>query len=390
VNPQAKITKLRQFFDMLMIATFATLLCLPALDYLFKLDHAPATVENRRPSSWPRFEGITLSAAFISGIEAYFNDHFGFRKQLVRWNNHWKGQLFKDASGRDVLIGREGWLFLASGRMFEHWTRQIRWSEQEMSAWARFLEQRRDWLRERGIKYIFVVPADKHTVYPEFLPEWMQKGSQPSKIEQLSAFMKAHSTVAVLDLAPALIEARKLHPSYLKTDTHWNLFGAFAGARALVAALRLQCPGLEPLPLDVYDWKTVPREGQDLARLMGRPEDYPETQALEPIAVKLLPMLKELRNPARLPQLGASDLYPCFTSNALATGKAIVFGDSFAKAWHPFLGQHFKEVLYVRYGDWDPAFIAREKPDVIIDEMVERGFNLRDPLVLTRKAEVSP
>jgi hypothetical protein len=34
--------------------------------------------------------------------------------------------------------------------------------------------------------------------------------------------------------------------------------------------------------------------------------------------------------------------------------------------------------------------IEREKPDVVIDEMLERGFNLKDPLALAHKDKLAP
>ena len=56
-------------------------------------------------------EGLGGSRDFIAGIENYFNDHFGFRKRLVRLNHHWKEQLFRTGGSSDAIVGRDGWLF---------------------------------------------------------------------------------------------------------------------------------------------------------------------------------------------------------------------------------------------------------------------------------------
>jgi len=90
----------------------------------------------------------------------------------------------------------------------------------------------------------------------------------------------------------------------------------------------------------------------------------------------------------RLPKRDAKELDPRYTLNDKASGKAIVFRDSFAGSWYPFLGQHFREVLYVWHYDWDRALIEREKPDVVIDEILERFFNLQDPVALARKDQL--
>jgi alginate O-acetyltransferase complex protein AlgJ len=361
MNSEATIKKLHAVFETLTIVAFLALLWLPTLDHFFQLDHARKPIENRAPAAWPQFAGIGQSRDFVTGVESYFNDRFGFRNRLIRWNHHWKDHLFHDTSGKDVLIGRDRWLFYSGGEMLQHWTREASFSGQDLENWRRLLELRRDWLRERGSKYIFVVPPDKHTVYPEYLPGWMEKSPKPSKVQQLVEYMKAHSTVEVLDLSPTLLEAKKLRADYLKTDTHWNLFGGFMGYRALMQSLARQMPGLEPLPLDAYNWKPLAKEPGDLTVMLGRTDGYTETQALEPVAKKPLPTLEGLFDPVRLPQGEAKEFKSSYTLNDKASGKAIVFRDSFAGSWYPFLGQHFREVIYIWHYDWDRPLIEREK-----------------------------
>ena len=80
---------------------------------------------------------------------------------------------------------------------------------------------------------------------------------------------------------------------------------------------------------------------------------------------------------------------PCYTLNAKAAGKAIVFRDSFAINWYPFLGQNFGEVLYLWQYDWNRPLIERERPDVVIDEITERFFNIENPVELEHEDELS-
>ena len=304
MNSEDTIRKLRAVFETLTIVAFIALLWMPSLDHFLKLDHARAPVENRLLAKWPQFTGIGQSRDFITGVESYFNDHFGFRKRLIRWSNNWKGQLFKDPSSREVLMGRDGWLFFSGDQMYENWSREASFSEQDLENWRRLLEMRRDWLAARGTKYLFVVAPDKHNIYSEYLPDWMKKSAKPSKVQLLAEYLKAHSTVEMLDLSQALIEAKPLHILYLKTDTHWNKFGGFVGYRAVVKALARQMPGLEPLPLDAYGWKPIVQGGGDLAVIMGRVDAYTETQDMDPVEVKPLPVPKVVHDPQRLPKQG--------------------------------------------------------------------------------------
>jgi alginate O-acetyltransferase complex protein AlgJ len=375
----------RSHWDALTIFLFLGLLWLPTLDHFFKLDHARMTNENRMPAQWPALGGLAQSREFIAGVENYFNDHFGFRKRLIRWNHHWKNQLFRTTTSRsDVLVGRDGWFFHAGERMLEHWTRQSVWTEQDLRDWRRLLEGRRDWLRKRGIKYLFVVPPDKHTVYPEHLPAWMEISSKPSKLQQLAEYMKTHSDVEFIDLSQSLIDAKQIRVTYLKTDTHWNAFGGFAAYQTLVRGLARQIPGLEPLGSDAYEWQPLPQPAGDVAKVSGK-ESIVETEALKPVPVKPVVPLTEIFDPVRFPHQGSKETRPCYTHNDNASGKALVFHDSFACTWYPLLGQHFKEVVYVWQYPWDWPLIEREKPDVVIDEILERFFNIQDPTELILK-----
>ncbi len=56
-----------------------------------------------------------------------------------------------------------------------------------------------------------------------------------------------------------------------------------------------------------------------------------------------------------------------------------LYHDSFADSWVPYLGYHFREIIYVPRDDWDYDFMLREKPDVVMDETVERYFNNSNP-----------
>ncbi len=227
-------------------------------------------------------------------------------------------------------------------------------------------EERRDWLAQRGIRYIFVVAPDKQTIYPENLPSWLKPTGRPTKLDQFMAHMHAHSTVAVPDLRPALREAKSTAPTYFQTDSHWNLFGGFIASREIVKLLPEKLDP-EPLTLDSFELKTVATEQGDMANMLGvfahevDPTLAPKTN--------LPPLVQTVEHPDYVVQT-------YFTSNAWAHGSCVVFRDSFGPALKPYLGYHFKTVSYFWVpGGFDTNIIADIKPDVVISEIVERHFN---------------
>jgi hypothetical protein len=274
-----------------------------------------------------------------------------------------------------AMVGRDGWLYWADDRMVENYCGRDRLSRQDLRDWQLLLETRRDRLARSGGKYLFVIPPDKHSVYPETLPAWLVKSSQPSKLDQFLAHMRAHSTVQVLDLRPALLQTKRTAPVYFQTDTHWNALGGFVACQELIRALDGQLPGLRPMPLEAFDRQLVTGPGGDLAACLEQENSMREIQSWR---FTPRPPLQPLERIDVITDK-TSGAAAILTRNPNGSGKAVIFRDSFADAWIPFLGYDFCEVFYVRHYEWDEPLLQKEKPDVVIDEMVERKFNTENP-----------
>jgi alginate O-acetyltransferase complex protein AlgJ len=381
IDPRAIVARL-------FIAAFFVLLWLPLADSALHLDPTPMLNENRALAPVPDFNpGKTGWRTCFSSWEAYHRDHFGFRNQLVKRGKYLKRKWFGESSlNSDVICGKQGWLYFIGDNMLDNYVGAKNLSAADLKNWQRLLEKRRDWLAARGIKYLYVVPPDKHTVYPEYLPAWVVKRRAPSKLDQFLTHMKTHSTVPVLDMRPALLAAKTSVITYLLTDTHWNYYGGFAGYEALLGALSAQLPGLRPaLPMSAFEWKFEQQPGGDCAILLGRADTMVEPHSVvlsvrPPLQPPVLRTVTE-----RLPKEWLPKTEPVVLECADQTGKAVIFRDSFAGAWAQFLAHHFRETLYIWQYEWDAAFIEREKPDVVIDEILERFFNIQDPVSLMQR-----
>jgi hypothetical protein len=378
MNSRPNQTRIRPIADGMLIVLFVAFLCLPMLDSVLHLDRTPVQQENRNLAKFPAFNGIGELRPFLAGLEQYVNDHFGFRQQLLRWNNNWKFKVFHEFSNGSILRGRDGWMYWTSDGGIDDYCGTSRFNEQQLHDWQVLLESRRDWLARSGMKYLFVIPPNKQAIYPEYIPSWLKKSDTPSKLDQFTAYMKAHSTVEVLDLRPTMIKAKTTGWLFPKTDTHWNALGAFIACQELAKALSRQIPRINPLPLDALDRKAVIEPAGDLALMIGQDKDLQETQNCVLTPRPPLPALQQTAGSAH-PGKQWPQPDPQITENEKGTGEAVIFHDSFGFAWRPFLGYHFKEVVFLGRQDWDAAFLEREKPEVVIDEMVERFVITVDP-----------
>ena len=378
MNRPSTTSTLTRRSNVVLIGLFMTLLWLPTLDTVLHLDWTPPHGENRALAAFPKLQpGWHGLQPYVVGLEAYFNDHFGCRKCLVMWNNKLRWSLFKDKSTRSVLVGKDGWLFTTDFEMIDHYRGQLQFTSEQLRDWQVLLEKRRDWLARRGIAYLFVVTPDKHTIYPEALPDWVTKVRPQTKLDQFVAYMHAHSTVPILDQREVVRDAKQICPTYFKTDTHWNSFGGFVAYQELMRTLAKQRPGLEPLSLASFTLTNRFEPGMDLARILGL--SLPESNAYSLVPKPGLPQFTtKLPPPEHVHE-------PRYTYNPQAQGRVIIFQDSFAMNWLQFLGYHFNQVTYLWQYALDPAWIEREKPDIVVSEMNERLFNTERPEKLMAK-----
>ena len=374
-----------------LIVLFLAFIFLPMADTFLHLDRAPSPNENRAPAAFPVVEpNLDGTRKFIAGVETYFGDHFGFRSQLIRWERQWKWQFFHDVRLIHVLQGKGDWLFFSDGRTADDISGIRPFNDADLEAWRTLLTGRRDWLRERGIRYLFVIPPDKQSICPEHLPDWLlARARKPQRLDQFLSHMRAHSDVPILDLREVLLDAKTRGDVYRRTDSHWNERGALAASRRIVQELAtLGIPVTPPGP-DAFREDVRNEQGGDLALMLGQEKSLPETG--NPILTPQppLPELEIRTAPELIAKTWVPGTEPRVSENPRAKGKVIMFRDSFAIALSKFFGHSFARTVYVWQHNWDKAFIEREKPDVVIDEMLERIMIFRNPEDL-RKADEQP
>src|SRR5262245_47768205 len=139
-KPRSKVA------DLTLIVSFSTVIVLPTLGRMAGFGAAELD-ENRVRATRPEFAlQRDALAQYPAKFEAYFNDSFGFRDRLIRWNNVAKVLLLGVSHSPQVEIGRNGWLFFRAEGAVDDLRRSHPFSEDELQQWARTLEERRQWL----------------------------------------------------------------------------------------------------------------------------------------------------------------------------------------------------------------------------------------------------
>lgn len=370
---------------------FATAICLPLLDQAIGLDPSAALSENRRLTTLPSLHTSAMAvlskpgevtawtgfledvAEFPSNFTRYFNDHFGFRRLLVR--THSRLVLLGWPARGDVLLGQQGWLFLGDANVLETYQAGKPFSEQQLADWQRELERRRDWLATHGSDYLVIIAPEKSTIYPELMPASVPRLGQETRLDQLMQYLEANSSLQVVDPRDALIKAKAVRPTYYATDTHWNAWGAFVAYQQIQAQLASpDSTGLQPVSESDYAFELQDTTGGDLAGMLALKDeltdDYIAATAITPRNVwPAAPGIGPLPN---VPEWNQPEAWE---SPELDAPTLVMFRDSFGAALIPFLAPQFRRSLFLhRYG-LDEATILREHPTLVIEELAERTLH---------------
>lgn len=363
--------------DLMLSIVFLVLIGLPLAIDLLGVDVATATSENRRLTPFPGLERSWSSiASFGSRLRLYFEDNFGLRAQLVRDHALLDAKVLGISPSPTVLWGQDGWLFYADDGGTDDIIADAPFSHAELELWRTTLVDNRDWLRERGIEYVFALAPDKHVIYPEYLPASIHRIGERTRLDQLAAYLRAHTDLVVVDLKTALLDAKPEVRLYDRTDTHWNQRGAYVGYRAIMNAVAARVPGVEPpWPLTDFTPRRDITAGKDLAIMLGLSDVLLEEDlTLMPRRAR---QARVVDPPHPSPNGDEGRLATEIPGSTLP--RAVIFRDSFTSRMYRYLSEHFSRTLYLWQNDVDLDHVLEEKPAVVIHEIVGRHLTTLVP-----------
>ena len=360
--------KVSRTFDNLLIATFIIGLFLPLV---LTHNRKESATEKRKLADFPKLEWSQKALTkFPSQFELFFNDHFGLRDQLTQIYSLYS-ILLKSSSNPKVLIGLEDWLFYVNpveGNSLEDYRRNDPLTLEELRVWKIGLEEKHAWLKQQGIPYLFIVIPDKYSIYPEYMPKHIRQVGKQTRLDQLIDYMK-NSEVPVLDLRPALLQAKQQGQLFYKTDTHWNDFGAAIAQYEILRVIQKFYPNLTPMNYSWQNFKLTEYNSGDIANMLN-------------ISYFLKEIVPELHKPLLICDKHIVEKHPedqikatFFTDCRSNAQKELIFRDSFFIALQPYISQHFAKTVYV--WEWPDLNLIKKyqqsnQPNIVIEARVER------------------
>jgi hypothetical protein len=308
-------------------------------------------------------------------FEAFLNDHLGARSYLLDWHARMKLDGLSISSCPRVLLGSNGWLYFY--HQAEVAPENLEKSSVDLSVerWSEVVRYRRDWCQQRGIAFLTVVVPDKQTIYPEHLPPAVAHRQDQHIWDRIAQRWAADPPVSVVDLRHDYLASKSILPLYRLTDTHWTPYGCWRAYFCTVQAMAKTIPSLKPIEWDEFFVAESPIGSGDLWRLLGMRRQPPDEICAWPFLRQ--PLARRSTETVALTETDRLDhLRPVIWERMDGAGpRVVLLCDSFADdRYQEMLAQHCSRLVVVPTYLMSKPLIERERPDIVICQMVERIF----------------
>ena len=358
--------KTESWFNVFLVIGSFLLLCIP----LTKINTSDiSTSENRKLNVFPSLlVNNIFNYNYGKQFDSWLNDHFRGREKALKYNYRIESFLAGRVENEKAFEGKDGWLFYKGDNSIANFQNLNNFTDDELLTIKNKLEEKRDFCAVLGAHYNVVIAPDKNKVYGEYYPEYYHKVNEIGRGEQLYRYLQKNSDLKVIYPLDKLLATKDIYELYYKNDTHWNSMGAFIGYEQLIKMLKADYPDLKAFQLNdfVIGEKAVDGDLQNMLNLKNR------TYTTITLDFKGKPTYKLQNKAPKTENIDAGTSY--IITDSSKKYNVIIFRDSFCTVLQPILSEQFGHVEYL----WTRNFfgnlklLQEKKPDIVIDEAVER------------------
>lgn len=276
-----------------------------------------------------------------------------------------------DSPSNRVMYGRDGWLFIKDDAAIAQVTGRLRNKERLNEAWINLLKWHADRLESRGVRFVFVPIPNKHVIYTEYLPFWLQPNTDSMHQREILIRLARENKINSVDVKPLLTSLKRHGQTYYRTGTHWTETAAFRAYQAIYSA---SMPNDIKFMLheDNLEWHGKFFSG-DLANMLNLngvlQEEVQRSRFVGSSRVTARTTISDH------PGWGWRNS-SVTTSSLSAAPRVMVVGDSFTTASRMFWEESTSRFVWTHHwgGDFDITLVDRFKPDVVIFQIIERSL----------------
>jgi hypothetical protein len=369
-----RIQTIQRIRNITLSLVFVILLLFPAMQRYFKILPDIASTEKRELAVKPTLI-ISYLDAFPKRYEKYYDDHFSLRNQLIRYKSYLSATILNQSPHPDkVIFGKHNWLFMVKDELETYRGSNIFTRGQIDTIVSEFL-YREKYFNEQGITMYLAILPTKFTVYPEYLPFYIDRKTSKTRSDQIIAALDTHH-IKVIDLREYLIAKKNQGTLYYATDNHWNKLGAYFGYKGIIERIGKDFPVLSP-PEELSNYRVRYHEtsGLNLAQMVSMHDAFKEEQ----VELELIPKEKALP----IPKFGfKAPLYfefektyeLSYSTKNDSLPDLLFIRDSFGLTLSPYLKEHFDTSVYI-FDAWkyklEPQIVETVEPDIVVYAILE-------------------
>lgn len=312
-----------------------------------------------------------LNKDYLKQLGEYFEGHCALRQEMVTGYSYVTTKVFQTSSSKSVIYGKNGWMYYTD--TLGDYTGSDLMTDRELNDCVRTLKLIDRYCKENGSEFVFVIAANKNSLYSDNMPYYYAKTTAPGNRVRLVERLKAEG-IKYVDLYDVFAAENKV--LYHKTDSHWNNEGAALAAHAIHTATgteHIDRYGKAPYKIR-KDFKG------DLAAMM-----YPSAVPLEeeiyyddgPVFEYVNKVESNFDNKIRTTGTWVKNL--------------LMYRDSFGSSLLPFMAEPYRNALFSRSLTVQVKDYESIKPDVFVMEKAERFLPqlAENPPKLPQKEEAS-
>lgn len=168
-----------------------------------------------------------LAGTFQENQEARLKAEFPYRPYIIRYYNQLKYEYLDEVQARDVVKGKENYLFEES--YIKAYLGEDFIGEERIETKVRKLKKLADTLAHYNTQVLFIMASGKATYLPEYLPsQYQKKPETPTNYDTFQAYFEEYG-VPHIDINSYLLSMKDTvsYPLYPRGGTHWSVYASW-------------------------------------------------------------------------------------------------------------------------------------------------------------------
>lgn len=326
--------------------------------------------ENRFLAKMPLIEELNKVT-----FEKWLNDNIGYRSSMMQLRAYIELKLFNKSSSKNVVIGKDGFLFFTGNENIEIALNKYPYTDDEYKKTSKNLEALNNILEKQNIKFIYTMLPSKVSIYPEKIRGYNLDITE-TPVDIIGKYLSEN--IKYINIKPYLLDNKSnqsIDKLYWKTDTHWTYYGAYLGYLAIIEQMNkwhIYKDNIIPVKVKYEDDYRL----GDLALMMGgeavvAKEAYKRTIIENPTFIE-----NKLSEPLlKLKYANNGSVIQSYSNPSSKNDLTVLcIGDSMFNLWNisELFAQTFHNYVFTRNARLEQILIDVVKPDIIIYEAGER------------------